>query len=85
MNILIIIASVAIGMVVGMGFMACFEAEMRKHDHEQLRKANARNINLVKKLSEAKKELSTQPAVDKKVIEILDFSDPYQDITFGGF
>lgn len=85
MNILIIIASVAIGMVVGMGFMACFEAEMRKHDHEQLRKANARNINLVKKLSEAKRELSTQPEVDKKIIEILDFSDPYQDINFGGF
>lgn len=85
MNILIIIASVAIGMVVGMGFMACFNAEMRKHDHEQLRKANARNVYLSKKIHEIKTQLAVQPAVDKKVIELLDFSDPYQDVNFGGF
>lgn len=44
MNTLLIISSIAVGMVVGMAFMACFTAEMRKHDHEQLRKANALNI-----------------------------------------
>lgn len=85
MNTLLIISSIAVGMVVGMAFMACFTAEMRKHDHEQLRKANARNVYLSKKIHEIKTQLAIQPTVDKKVIELLDFSDPYQDVKFGGF
>lgn len=85
MNTLIIIASVAIGMVVGMAFMACFTAEMRKHDHEQLRKANARNIRLQKELNELKTRKAVQPAVDKKVIEIVDYRHTKQDVKFGGF
>lgn len=85
MNTLIIISSVAVGMVVGMAFMACFTAEMRKHDHEQLRQANALSIRLQKQLNEARAYKAVQPAVDKKVIEIVDYRSPEKDVKFGGF
>jgi len=84
MNTLIIISSIAVGMVVGMAFMACFTAEMRKHDHEQLRQANALNIRLQKQLNEIRAQKAVQPAVDKKVIEILDYRTPDKDVKFGG-
>jgi len=85
MNTLIIISSIAVGMVVGMAFMACFTAEMRKHDHEQLRKANALNIRLQKQLNELRADKAVKPAVDKKVIEIVDYRSPEKDVKFGGF
>ena len=85
MNTLIIISSIAVGMVVGMAFMACFTAEMRKHDHEQLRQANALSIRLQKQLNEARAYKAVQPAVDKKVIEIVDYRSPEKDVKFGGF
>lgn len=85
MNTLLIISSVAVGMVVGMAFMACFTAEMRKHDHEQLRKANALNIRLQKQLNELRADKAVKPAVDKKVIEIVDYRHTKQDVKFGGF
>lgn len=85
MNTLLIISSIAVGMVVGMAFMACFTAEMRKHDHEQLRQANALSIRLQKQLNEARAHKAVQPAVDKKIIEIVDYRSPKQDVKFGGF
>lgn len=85
MNTLLIISSIAVGMVVGMAFMACFTAEMRKHDHDQLRKANALNIRLQKELNELRTRKAVQPAVDKKVIEIVDYRTPEKDVKFGGF
>lgn len=85
MNTLLIISSVAVGMVVGMAFMAGFQAEMRKHDHEQLRKANALNIRLQKQLNELRADKAVKPAVDKKVIEIIDYRSPKKDVKFGGF
>lgn len=85
MNTLLIISSIAVGMVVGMAFMACFTAEMRKHDHEQLRKANALNIRLQKELNELRTRKAVQPAVDKKIIEIVDYRTPEKDVKFGGF
>lgn len=85
MNTLIIISSIAVGMVVGMAFMACFTAEMRKHDHEQLRQVNALNIRLQKQLNEARAQKAVQPAVDKKIIEIVDYRSPKKDVKFGGF
>ena len=85
MNTLIIISSIAVGMVVGMAFMAGFTAEMRKHDHEQLRKANALNIRLQKQLNELRADKAVKPAVDKKVIEIVDYRSPEKDVKFGGF
>lgn len=85
MNTLIIISSIAVGMVVGMAFMACFTAEMRKHDHEQLRQVNALNIRLQKQLNEARAQKAVQPAVDKKIIEIVDYRHTKQDVKFGGF
>lgn len=85
MNTLLIISSIAVGMVVGMAFMACFTAEMRKHDHEQLRQVNALNIRLQKQLNEARAQKAVQPTVDKKIIEIVDYRSPKKDINFGGF
>lgn len=85
MNTLLIISSIAVGMVVGMAFMACFMAEMRKHDHEQLRKVNALNIRLQKQLNELRADKAVKPAVDKKVIEIIDYRTPEKDVKFGGF
>ena len=83
MNILIILACLAVGMVIGMTFEAIYNMETRKFDHAHIVALNGENIRLKKKLHEVKKELTTQPAISKKVIEILDFSDPYQDIKFG--
>lgn len=85
MNTLLIISSIAVGMVVGMAFMACFTAEMRKHDHEQLRKANALNIRLQKEINELRAYKAVKPAVDKQIVEILDFRTPDKDVKFGGF
>ena len=83
MNILIIMACLAVGMVIGMTFEAIYNMETRKFDHARIVALNGENIRLKKKLHEAKKELKTQPTISKKVLEILDFSDPYQDIKFG--
>ena len=83
MNILIILSSLAIGMVIGMSFMAAYNAEMRKYEHDQLRRANAKNVYLTKKLKEARKQLAESPEENKRVIELLDFTDPYQGIRFG--
>lgn len=85
MNTLLIISSIAVGMVAGMAFMACYTAEMRKHDHEQLRQANALSIRLQKELNELRTRKAVQPAVDKKVIEIVDYRTPDKDVKFGGF
>lgn len=85
MDILVIFSCIAVGMVVGMAFMAGFTAEMRKHDHEQLRQANARSIRLRKQLNEIRAQIAVQPAVDKKVIEIVDYRTPEKDVKFGGF
>lgn len=83
MDILIIMACLAVGMVIGMTFEAIYNMETRKFDHARIVALNGENIRLKKKLHEVKKELTTQPTISKKVIEILDFSDPYQDIKFG--
>lgn len=83
MDILTIIASIAVGIVVGMAFESVYQAESRKFDHARIVAVNGENIRLKKKLHEVKKELATQPTISKKVIELLDFSDPYQDIKFG--
>ena len=85
MNTLLIISSIAVGMVVGMAFMACFTAEMRKHDHEQLRKANALNIRLQNEINELRAYKAVKPVVDKKIIEIIDHRTPEKDVKFGGF
>lgn len=86
MNTLIIISSIAVGMVVGMAFMACFTAEMRKHDHEQLRQANAHNIRLQKELHELRISNSVKQAAEcKQIVEILDYRTPEKDVKFGGF
>ena len=83
MDILIILACLAVGMVIGMTFEAIYNMETRKFDHARIVALNGENIRLKKKLHEVKKELNTQPTISKKVIELLDFSDPYQDIKFG--
>lgn len=84
MNTLLIISSIAVGMVVGMGFMAGFNAEMRKHDHEQLRKANAHNIRLQKELNDLRTRNAVKQAAEcKQVIEILDYRTPKKDVKFG--
>lgn len=83
MDILIILACLAVGMVIGMTFEAIYNMETRKFDHARIVALNGENIRLKKKLHEVKKELKTQPTISKKVIELLDFSDPYQDIKFG--
>lgn len=83
MDILIILACLAVGMVIGMTFEAIYNMETRKFDHARIVALNGENIRLKKKLHEVKKELTTQPVISKKVLEILDFSDPYQDVKFG--
>jgi len=83
MNILIILACLAVGMVIGMTFEAIYNMETRKFDHARIVALNGENVRLKKKLHEVKKELTTKPVISKKVIELLDFSDPYQDIKFG--
>ena len=83
MDILIILACLAVGMVIGMTFEAIYNMETRKFDHARIVALNGEIIRLKKKLHEVKKELKTQPTISKKVIELLDFSDPYQDIKFG--
>ena len=83
MKILVIFACIAIGFIVGMTFETIYQAESRKFDHARIVALNGENIRLKKKLHEVKKELKTQPTISKKVIELLDFSDPYQDIKFG--
>lgn len=83
MDILIILACLAVGMVCGMTFEAIYNMESRKFDHARIVALNGENIKLKKRLHEAKKELTTKPVISKKVIELLDFSDPYQDIKFG--
>lgn len=86
MDIFVIFSCIAVGMVVGMGFMACFNAEMRKHDHEQLRKANAHNIRLQKELHELRLSNSVKHAAEcKQIVEILDYRAPDKDVKFGGF
>ena len=84
MDILIILACLAVGMVIGMTFEAIYNMETRKFDHARIVALNGENVRLKKKLHEVKKELTTKPVISKKVLEILDFSDPYQDIKFGG-
>jgi len=83
MDILIILACLAVGMVIGMTFEAIYNMETRKFDHARIVALNGENVRLKKKLHEVKKELTTKPVISKKVIELLDFSDPYQDIKFG--
>lgn len=83
MDILIILACFAVGMVIGMTFEAIYNMETRKFDHARIVALNGENVRLKKKLHEVKKELTTKPVISKKVIEILDFSDPYQDVKFG--
>jgi len=83
MDILIILACLAVGMVIGMTFEAIYNMETRKFDHARIVALNGENVRLKKKLHEVKKELTTKPVISKKVLEILDFSDPYQDIKFG--
>ena len=83
MDILIILACLAVGMVIGMTFEAIYNMETRKFDHARIVALNGENIRLKKKLHEVKKELKTQPTISKKVLEILDFSDPYQNVKFG--
>lgn len=83
MDILTIFACIALGFIVGLVFETIYQAESRKFDHARIVALNGENIRLKKKLHEAKKELKTQPAISKKVLEILDFSDPYQDVKFG--
>lgn len=82
MDILTIFACLALGFIVGLVFETIYQAESRKFDHARIVALNGENIRLKKKLHEVKKELKTQPTISKKVIEILDFSDPYQDIKF---
>ncbi len=82
MDILVIFLCLAVGFILGLTFETIYQAESRKFDHARIVALNGENIRLKKKLHEAKKELKTQPAISKKVLEILDFSDPYQDIKF---
>lgn len=83
MDILVILSCVAVGMVIGMTFEAIYNMETRKFDHARIVALNGEIQRLKKNLHKVKKELTTQPVVNKTVIELLDFSDPYQDIKFG--
>lgn len=71
MDILIIIASIAVGIVVGMAFESIYQAESRKFDHARLVALNGENIRLRKELHDTKKLLVRKPNV-----EVIDIPQP---------
>ena len=70
MDILTIIASIAIGILIGMSFEAVYNAETRRFNHEQIRKLNAENIMLKHQIRDI-----NQKRVNAAV-EIIDLPQP---------
>ena len=70
MNILTIIASIAIGILIGMSFEAVYNAETRRYNHEQIRHLNAENIKLKHQIRDI-----NQRRVNAAV-EIIDLPQP---------
>lgn len=64
MDILTIIASIAIGILVGMAFESVYQAESRKFDHARIVALNGENVNL-------KKQMVRTPTV-----EVIDIPQP---------
>lgn len=75
MDILTIIASIAIGILVGMAFESVYQAESRKFDHARIVALNGENARLRKELHNTKKLLVRKPD-----IEVIDIPQP--DRTF---
>lgn len=71
MDILTIIASIAVGIVVGMVFESIYQAESRKFDHARIVALNGDNIRLRKELHDTKKLLVRKPNV-----EVIDIPQP---------
>lgn len=71
MDILIIIASIAVGIIVGMAFESIYQAESRKFDHARIVALNGENIRLRRELHDTKKLLVRKPD-----IEVIDIPQP---------
>ena len=71
MDILTIIASIAIGILVGMAFESVYQAESRKFDHARIVALNGENIKLRKENHSLKKQMVREPD-----IEVIDIPQP---------
>ena len=71
MDILTIIASIAIGILVGMAFETVYQAESRKFDHARIVALNGENIKLRKENHSLKKQMVRTPTV-----EVIDIPRP---------
>lgn len=71
MDILTIIASIAIGILVGMAFESVYQAESRKFDHARIVALNGENIRLRKENHSLKKQMVRTPTV-----EVIDIPQP---------
>lgn len=71
MDILTIIASIAIGIIVGMAFESVYQAESRKFDHARIVALNGENIKLRKENHSLKKQMVRTPTV-----EVIDIPKP---------
>ena len=71
MDILTIIASIAIGIIVGMAFESVYQAESRKFDHARIVALNGENIKLRKENHSLKKQMVREPD-----IEVIDIPQP---------
>ena len=71
MDILTIIASIAIGILVGMAFESVYQAESRKFDHARIVALNGENVNLKKQIHNLKKQMVRTPTV-----EVIDIPQP---------
>lgn len=71
MDILTIIASIAIGIIIGMAFESVYQAESRKFDHARIVALNGENIKLRKENHSLKKQMVRTPTV-----EVIDIPQP---------
>ena len=71
MDILTIIASIAIGILVGMAFESVYQAESRKFDHARIVALNGENIKLRKENHSLKRQMVRTPTV-----EVIDIPQP---------
>ena len=71
MDILTIIACIAIGILVGMAFESVYQAESRKFDHARIVALNGENIKLRKENHSLKKQMVRKPD-----IEVIDIPQP---------
>ena len=71
MDILTIIASIAIGILVGMAFESVYQAESRKFDHARIVALNGENIKLRKENHSLNKQMVRTPTV-----EVIDIPKP---------